>query len=243
MLETGLSNGPLGEPGHAPHGSSKPGPVPWVIAALALAFLAYLLPKQLGAIQQDVDFGVRSLIATSNAPNVNVDIDGRDVTLHGNVKPKFQRDWFIQSVDALDQVRVVTDDLTEHDPDQEARQLRAEFRNQVQTIDSASISFEPNSADFSAGSEQALEQLVDLLNKNPQRRIKVAGHTDASGRKQINLELSRKRATAVTSYLIDRGVSRQQLFAQGYGSSQPIASNESDEGRARNRRIELIVMN
>jgi len=92
-------------------------------------------------------------------------------------------------------------------------------------------------------SEQALEQLVDLLNKNPQRRIKVAGHTDASGRKQINLELSRKRATAVTSYLIDRGVSRQQLFAQGYGSSQPIASNESDEGRARNRRIELIVMN
>ena len=243
MLETGLSNGPLGEPSRAPHGSSKPGPVPWVIAALALAFLAYLLPKQLSAIQQDVDFGVRSLIATSNAPNVSVDIDGRDVRLHGNVKPKFQRDWFIQSVDALDQVRVVTDDLTEHDPDQEARQLRAQFRNQIQTIDSASISFEPNSADFSPGSEQALEELVDLLSKNPQRRIKVAGHTDASGRKQINLELSRKRATAVTSYLIDRGVSRQQLFAQGYGSSQPIASNESDEGRARNRRIELIVMN
>ena len=190
-----------------------------------------------------MDFGVRSLIATSNAPNVSASIDGRDVTLQGKVKPKFQRDWFIQSVDALDQVRVVTDDLTEHDPDQQARQLRAQFRNQVQSIDSASISFEPNSADFSTGSEQALEQLVELLSNNPQRRIKVAGHTDASGRKQINLELSRKRATAVTSYLIDRGVSRQQLFAQGYGSSQPIASNESDEGRARNRRIELIVMN
>ena len=91
MLDSGLSNGPFEEP----HGSSKPGPIPWVIAALALAFLAYLLPKQLNAIQQDVDFGVRSLIATSNAPNVSASIDGRDVTLQGKVKPKFQRDWFL----------------------------------------------------------------------------------------------------------------------------------------------------
>jgi len=223
--------------------SSKPGPIPWVIGFLSLVTLGWFVPKQLSAINQDVDFGVRSLLATSDAKHIDVEIDGRDVTFTGKVTPRFERDWFIQSVAELDQIRVVHDDLSEHDPRQEARRLRVDFQNLIRAIDTSSINFEPDSAEFSSGSEQALQQLVNLLEKHPERRVKVAGHTDASGSRESNLELSRKRATAITSYLENRGIPRKQLLASGYGSSQPIASNETEDGRARNRRIDLIVMN
>jgi len=225
------------------HGSRKPGIIPWLLVLACIAALAYLLPRQLEAIHQDVDFGVRSLLANTDAKSIAVDIDGRDVTLHGNVSPKFERDWFVQQVGTLEQVRVVADDMQEHDPREEARRARLEFQNAIRQIDTSSIRFEPSSAAFSSGSDVALGQLVALLKKYPQRRIKVAGHTDTSGRRQVNLELSRQRAAAVTDYLAARGIPRQQLLAQGYGSSQPLASNDTEVGRARNRRIELIVMN
>ena len=225
------------------HGSSKPGPIPWVIGFLSLITLGWFIPKQLSAINQDVDFGVRSLLATSDAKNIDVDIDGRDVTFTGKVTPKFERDWFMQSVAELSQIRVVRDNLSEHDPREEARRVRADFQNLIRAIDTSAISFEPASAEFSAGSEQTLLQLVDLLKKYPERRVKVAGHTDASGSRESNLALSRDRATAITGFLEDRGIPRKQLLASGYGSNQPIASNETEDGRARNRRIDLIVMN
>lgn len=224
-------------------GSSKPGPIPWVIGLLSLITLGWFIPKQLSAINQDVDFGVRSLLATSDAKHIDVEIDGRDVTFSGKVTPRFERDWFMQSVAELSQIRVVRDDLSEHDPREEARRLRTDFQNLIRAIDTSTISFEPDSAEFSPGSEKALLQLVSLLQKHPQRRVKVAGHTDASGSRENNLELSRERATAITNYLEDRGIARKQLLASGYGSSQPIASNETEDGRARNRRIDLIVMN
>lgn len=239
MQEHGLPSGPA----LAAYGSSKPGPIPWVIAALTLLTLAFTLPSQLEAIQNDVQFGVRSILSTSGAKQIDVTIDGRDLTLQGKIDPKFERDWFIGSLADLKQVRVVTDELEEYSPRAEARQLRGRFREAVQQIETAAIIFEPGSAEFSDGSLSALDQLGELLETHPDRRVKIAGHTDTSGNKQTNLELSRDRARAVTSYLISRGIPRKQLLAQGYGSSQPIASNETEQGRARNRRIEVIVMN
>lgn len=239
MQEIGLQSGLQA----SAHGPGKLGIVPWILAAASIAALFYFLPRQLEFIHQDVSFGVRSLLANTDAKAINVDIDGRDVSLSGKVTPKFERDWFVQQVGTLEQVRVVSDNLEEHDPREEARRSRVEFQGAIRQIDTASIRFEPSSADFSSGSDAALRQLADLLKTHPERRIKVAGHTDSSGRRQVNLELSRQRASAVTDYLAARGIPRQQLLAQGYGSSQPIASNESEIGRAKNRRIELIVMN
>ncbi len=239
MQEHGLHAGPAVDA----YGTSKPGPIPWVIAALTLLCLAFTVPRQLSAIQNDVQFGVRSILATSGTSQIDVAIDGRDLTLKGKIDPKFERDWFVESLGGLKQVRAVTDELEEYSPRAEARQLRVVFREAVQQINTASIAFEPSSADFSSGSQLALEDLASLLKTHPERRIKIAGHTDASGNKQKNLELSRDRARAVTGYLISQGIPREQLLAQGYGSSQPIASNDTEDGRARNRRIEVIVMN
>lgn len=243
MQEISLQSDVLAGSQASNYAPSKPGIVPWLLLLLPVLALAYFIPKQLSFIYDDVNFGVRSLLATNDEKTINVGIDGRDVTLKGKVSPKFKRDWFVQSVNQLEQVRVVSDELEEHDPREESRRLRLAFQGAVRGVDISSIRFEPNSASFSSGSDVALGQLVSLLRKHPDRRIKVAGHTDTSGRRQVNLELSRQRATAVTDYLAAQGIPKQQLLAQGYGSSQPIASNDTEIGRARNRRIEIIVMN
>lgn len=239
MQDIGLQTKAYGS-GNGPDKSSL---IPWLFFIVPVAAMVFLLPKQLRAINDDVNFGVRSLLATTDAKNIDVSIDGRDVSLGGKISPKFDRDFFVQSLQSLEQISTVSDNLEEHDPRQEAKRLRAEFQGAVRSVDTSSIRFEPSSSSFSAGSENALNDLLQLLQKHPERRIKVAGHTDTSGRRQVNLELSRQRASAVTDYLSARGIPRQQLLSQGYGSSQPIASNDTEIGRSKNRRIEIIVMN
>lgn len=225
------------------HDSSKPGPIPWLIGLVALAGTFFYLKQHLHTIHQDVNSGVRNLMATSKTGELKVGIDGRDVSLKGTISSGTDRDWFVKSVEALPQVRIVNDEMTEHDPRKQARLDRIKFQQSISAIDTSVISFEANSAEFASGSRQALEQIVQLLNSYPDRRIKVAGHTDSSGQREKNLQLSRARAEAVTGYLLDRGVNRNQLIAQGYGSTQPMVSNDTEAGRARNRRIEIIVMN
>jgi OOP family OmpA-OmpF porin len=71
--------------------------------------------------------------------------------------------------------------------------------------------------------------------------IEVAGHTDSRGSDAYNMELSRQRAEAVRNYLISKGIAADRLTAKGYGESQPVADNDTDEGRFKNRRVELIA--
>ena len=75
----------------------------------------------------------------------------------------------------------------------------------------------------------------------PTARIEIAGHTDADGEDGFNQALSEKRAQAVMDYLVKAGLPADRFTAVGYGSTQPIASNETDEGKAHNRRIEFVV--
>lgn len=71
--------------------------------------------------------------------------------------------------------------------------------------------------------------------------IEVAGHTDSRGSDEYNMVLSRERAEAVRNYLISKGIAADRLIAKGYGESQPVADNDTDEGRFKNRRVELIA--
>jgi outer membrane protein OmpA-like peptidoglycan-associated protein len=87
-----------------------------------------------------------------------------------------------------------------------------------------------------------LAKLLDLLQKNPKLKIEISGHTDNMGTAEHNLELSGNRARAVYSYLIQHGIAATRLSFAGYGFSQPIDNNSSDEGRANNRRTEFKVM-
>jgi len=87
-----------------------------------------------------------------------------------------------------------------------------------------------------------LNQAAALLDKHERVVVEVAGHTDSVGSEAYNQALSMRRADAVKDYLVSKGVKASRLTAKGYGESQPVASNDTDAGRAENRRVELIVL-
>ena len=104
------------------------------------------------------------------------------------------------------------------------------------------ISFETGADSLISGTEYLLQEAADTLNKHPEFRIEVAGHTDDVGDAVANEGLSERRAETVHAFLIRYGVNENRLTFRGYGESQPIADNSSVEGRAVNRRVELRLV-
>jgi outer membrane protein OmpA-like peptidoglycan-associated protein len=109
------------------------------------------------------------------------------------------------------------------------------------TFDSG-ILFDVNKATLRAEARTNLEKLAVILNKYPDTNILIEGHTDATGTDEHNLELSRNRAGSVSNYVAGLGVDPSRFTTMGYGESQPIATNDTEEGRQQNRRVELAIM-
>ncbi len=99
-----------------------------------------------------------------------------------------------------------------------------------------------NSADLTSEARSILEEQAAILDKEPTVRVEIAGHTDSTGPEAYNQGLSERRAKKVEEFLISRGTSPDRLKAVGYGESSPIAANDTREGRATNRRVELKVL-
>ncbi|MBL8003118.1 MAG: protein translocase subunit SecD [Flavobacteriales bacterium] len=105
------------------------------------------------------------------------------------------------------------------------------------------VTFETGSAKLDeAGSAEQLNNLVEVLKAYPDVRLKIGGYTDSTGNEKANQELSQKRAEAVVAGLTAKGVAAERLEAEGYGSQHPVASNATEEGRAKNRRMALRVL-
>jgi OOP family OmpA-OmpF porin len=103
------------------------------------------------------------------------------------------------------------------------------------------IRFESARASIDPDSAGLLDQLIETALRCPTANIEIAGHTDADGEDAFNQALSEKRAQAVMDYLVKAGLPADQFTATGYGSTQPVAGNDTDEGKAQNRRIDFIV--
>lgn len=101
--------------------------------------------------------------------------------------------------------------------------------------------FDTGSATLKSDSKYELDNLVTALNANPQIRIEIGGHTDDSGDPEANRALSQQRAEAVAAYLTDRGIAAGRLRAVGYGDSKPLAPNDSEANRAKNRRTDFTI--
>jgi len=101
------------------------------------------------------------------------------------------------------------------------------------------IKFDTGSNTIKPASYSVLGEIATVLKQNPNLKVEVQGHTDSAGSLSYNNRLSAKRADAVREYLINQGVNADQLTAAGYGPTLPLVSNDSAEGRARNRRVEL----
>lgn len=108
-------------------------------------------------------------------------------------------------------------------------------------LNSETVNFSTGSASIGRQSYDLLERLADVANRCDNADIEIAGHTDNVGSSSSNQQLSERRAISVFNFLVDAGVSRRKMTAIGYGESQPIASNSSSSGRARNRRIEFVA--
>ena len=101
------------------------------------------------------------------------------------------------------------------------------------------ITFASSSADISSGFYPTLNSLVKVFKEFDQNGIDIVGHTDSTGSLELNMRLSQQRATSVASYLTGQGVSGARISSRGVGPSQPVASNDTTEGRAQNRRVEV----
>ena len=102
------------------------------------------------------------------------------------------------------------------------------------------IHFETGKAAIQPDSEDTLKQLAALLQQNPTLKLRVEGHTDNQGSPAANQLLSEKRAQAVVAWLVAHGADAAQLKAQGLGQTKPVADNSTEDGRAKNRRVELV---
>jgi len=104
------------------------------------------------------------------------------------------------------------------------------------------VHFDSDKSDIRPDSRPVLNEAVEILKENPTVRISVEGHTDAIGSDTHNEQLSLRRAEAVFRYLVNRGIAPERMDVTGYGKRRPVANNETESGRAQNRRVELQVM-
>ncbi|MDX2196438.1 MAG: OmpA family protein [Cytophagales bacterium] len=111
-----------------------------------------------------------------------------------------------------------------------------------QTIRLNHIYFESGKATLLPESYIELDVLVELLQENPHMEILIAGHTDNKGNAKLNQKLSENRVKSVDIYLVQKGINIQRIKYKGYGMTKPIANNTTEEGRAKNRRVEFVIL-
>lgn len=135
--------------------------------------------------------------------------------------------------------------------DRQAKKIEEEIPGaEVQRIeDKIVVTFDENSgvtfahakADLTPSAKELLTKLVGVLKEYPETNVLVAGHTDSSGSDAVNLALSEKRAKAVTSFFTSHGLDASRFTTKWFGEANPIATNDTAEGRAKNRRVNIAI--
>lgn len=127
-----------------------------------------------------------------------------------------------------------------HDTIRIVKEIPQEIKDKMKDLSNALFAFDK--FDINPKAQSILNDVAGWLKKNPQMKCELSGHTDGKGSVAYNQKLSEQRAKAVYDYLIERGVSADNLSWKGYGKSEPIATNATDEGRQLNRRVELRLI-
>lgn len=158
-------------------------------------------------------------------------IDGTQIEVRGEVGNEAQRQQIASDMaNALNPTYTIRNGL---------RVSASEQGLLDQTLANRTIEFETGSATLAPQGRAILDQMAAVLAKMNTRTVEIIGHTDNSGNRASNIALSQARADTVKGYLVGKGISPQQLTTDGVGPDQPVASNDTAEGRARNRRIEF----
>jgi len=138
-----------------------------------------------------------------------------------------------------------------HYMDKQAKEMQAVLAEQdrlrleqesINVTMASDVLFETGKTYLQPGARDKLRQFSGILQRYPRTLITVIGHTDSRGTEEFNHDLSRRRATAVADELVSNGVSASRITTRGEGESRPVATNETPEGRAQNRRVEINVV-
>jgi outer membrane protein OmpA-like peptidoglycan-associated protein len=109
------------------------------------------------------------------------------------------------------------------------------------TMNESIVNFAFDSSNLTSLAQTNLDKLAEVLANNPDTNINIYGYTDSVGKDAYNLSLSQRRADAVKAYLVGKGIASGRMFTKGEGKNMPVASNDTDEGRAKNRRVEFAI--
>ena len=227
------------------------------ILALLLAFsltgLA-LLWKQ-STIENDLAQKARTALAEANLPNVNVHFQGRDGNISGILTQETSLEAILEIVGGIDGVRTVNSQVTLAPapklseapsvklPELAPGSLYTPPKNHpLEQFDLSKIEFVPTQAVLTEASYPMLDQLAELLKQYPQSLVEISAHTDNQGTALGQTALTQAQAEAVLQYLLTKDIDLNRIKAQGYGATRPIANNDDEAGRTRNRRVELIVL-
>ena len=119
--------------------------------------------------------------------------------------------------------------------------LKAKPTERGMVLTLGDVLFATGKAELTPGGMRKIEQLAQFMNENTDRRVEIDGYTDSVGKDDYNLDLSQRRAAAVQSALVSKGIDARRITAQGYGKEFPVASNSDSGGRQLNRRVEVVI--
>lgn len=172
--------------------------------------------------------------AQDQCPNEPEDRDGFQ-DLDGCPDPDNDKDGIPDAIDQCPNQPETFNGFKDQDgcPDEKPQEIK-------QTLILKGVNFKTASAELLEESYYVLEQVFNSLEAFPNVRVEIAGHTDNQGGDSYNMALSSDRAKSVMNYLVQRGISADRIVPKGYGKTRPIASNSTSEGRAKNRRVEVV---
>jgi OmpA-OmpF porin, OOP family len=215
------------------------------IAVLAFGlFCFFCIRTNAPMIQQDVSARALSLLGANHIPGGGLRVDGRDVLLSGpagSVQVSEATQNLVRSDPSVWSVSVhITDSAA--DARTVTPSATAETQGKLDSLlEQDVVEFNTASADLTAHGRSVLDQVATLLAASPAAFCEIQGHTDSQGNADANRDLSYRRAIETKNYLVNKGIAPDRLTTKGLGDAQPIASNETAEGRRKNRRINFVL--
>lgn len=242
-------------------GKNSPFP-PFRLILLALLLAGLLAALTVKWKKDDIALSltqeVNKALVFEGLPLVNVSFDGRDGIVSGVLGREGLPQQVVDTASRVDGVRTIENQLqfnpaVESPPfsDDEIAADDAEFEDglyvppkyhPLEKYNLNKVAFAYGQLSLSEESYSVLNRLAMLLKQNPQITLEVSVHTDNQGAALGQIAASQSRADSVKFYLVEQGVAAEQLIAKGYGASRPVASNETEEGREQNRRVEIRVL-
>jgi OOP family OmpA-OmpF porin len=193
-----------------------------------------------GAPQGFTEFVDRMLVDLAKLDTGCLTVSGREATLAGAVHSQATAEQILRDVDRGEatgftiSLRLDVPTLSE-----EAAACQVEYNRRLEPGER--VLFDFDSAELHDEGRRLLDEIREIGESCPDIKVWVTGHTDSVGDREYNIRLSQARADVVVEYLVSQGMDPDRLTAIGFGYSQPVADNSTDEGRAKNRRIEFRV--